>query len=71
VNLTANASTRFRARWPSGAVDRHALPLSVAARFASELRPLGVTVAWYPIEPARPSKSERRLARRQMAEATG
>ena len=70
---------RFLARWPSGALDRHELPLAVAVEFASQLRDLGVTIVWAPMQkpepeapPAGPTKRERRRAererRRQFAE---
>lgn len=64
---------RFLARWPSGAVDRHELPMAVAAEFATQLRGLGVTIIWAPPEASPPPpapqpetpRRERRLARRE------
>lgn len=73
------AVARFLVRWPSGALDRHELPLPVAVEFASQLRGLGVTIVWAPLQksepvapPMGPTKRERRRAererRRQFAE---
>ena len=70
---------RFLARWPSGALDRHELPLATAIEFADQLRAVGCVIVWAPIQkpepvapPAGPTKRERRRAererRRQLAE---
>jgi hypothetical protein len=70
----------FLARWPSGAVDRHELPLAVAQEFAAQLREVGCTIVWAPLEaappapmpvhqePCRERKRAEREQRRQFAE---
>ena len=73
------AVARFLARWPSGALDRHELPLPTAVEFAGQLRAVGCVIVWAPLQkpepeapPAGPTKRERRRAererRRQLAE---
>ena len=56
---------RFLARWPIGAVDRHELPMAVAAEFATQLRGLGVTVVWAPPEAPPPPAPQPEAPRRE------
>jgi hypothetical protein len=63
----------FLARWPSGAVDRHELPLAVAQEFAAQLREVGCTIIWAPLHAAppavlpvtQPPRRERKAAARE------
>ena len=41
---------RFLARWPSGALDRHELPLAIASEFATQLRAVGCAIVWAPLQ---------------------
>jgi hypothetical protein len=69
-SIPARFLARFLARWPTGAVDQHELPLPVAGEFAAQLRAVGCTIVWAPlpvpvVPPKGHSKAERRLASAQ------
>ena len=61
----------FLARWPSGARDRHELPLAIASEFATQLRAVGCVIIWAPLQNAEPVAAPavppRRERRRQLA----